>query len=38
MHSLLASTARPLTSLAASFAWAFVSFIFVWDMLLPIAR
>jgi hypothetical protein len=30
--------ARPLASLAAGFAWAFVSFIFFWDMLLPIAR
>jgi hypothetical protein len=30
--------ARPLTSLAAGFAWGFVSFIFFWDMILPIAR
>jgi hypothetical protein len=29
---------RPLASLAAGGAWAFVSFIFFWDMLLPIAR
>jgi hypothetical protein len=29
---------RPLASLAAGSAWAFVSFIFFWDMLLPIAR
>lgn len=29
---------RPLASLAAGFAWSFVSFIFFWDMLLPIAR
>ena len=28
---------RPLASLAAGGAWAFVSFIFFWDMLLPIA-
>jgi hypothetical protein len=28
----------PLASLAGGFAWAFVSFIFFWDMLLPIAR
>jgi hypothetical protein len=30
--------AGPLASLAAGFAWGFVSFIFFWDMLLPIAR
>jgi len=30
--------ARPLESLGAGLAWAFVSFIFFWDMLLPIAR
>jgi hypothetical protein len=30
--------ARPLQSLAAGFTWAFVSYIFFWDMLLPIAR
>ncbi len=29
---------RPLASAAAGLAWAFVSFIFFWDMLLPIAR
>ena len=29
---------RPLPSLAAGLAWSFVSFIFFWDMLLPIAR
>jgi uncharacterized integral membrane protein len=29
---------RPLSSLAAGFAWGFVTFIFFWDMLLPIAR
>jgi len=29
---------RPLASLGAGIAWAFVSFIFFWDMLLPIAR
>lgn len=28
----------PLASLVAGFAWGFVSFIFFWDMLLPIAR
>ena len=28
----------PLASLAAGLAWSFVSFIFFWDMLLPIAR
>jgi hypothetical protein len=28
----------PLPSIAGGFAWAFVSFIFFWDMLLPIAR
>jgi hypothetical protein len=32
------SVSRPLTSLAAGFAWGFVSWIFFWDMLLPIAR
>ena len=30
--------AGPLGSLAAGFAWGFVSFIFFWDFLLPIAR
>jgi hypothetical protein len=30
--------ARPFASLGAGVAWAFVSFIFFWDMLLPIAR
>lgn len=30
--------ARPLASLGAGIAWAFVNFIFFWDMLLPIAR
>jgi hypothetical protein len=30
--------ACPLASLGAGFAWAFVSFIFFWDMLLPLAR
>jgi hypothetical protein len=34
----VAGTTRPLTSLAAGFAWSFVSFIFFWNMLLPIAR
>ena len=29
---------RPVASLAAGFGWGFVSFIFFWDMLLPIAR
>jgi hypothetical protein len=29
---------RPLSSLPAGFAWGFVTFIFFWDMLLPIAR
>ena len=29
---------RPLPSLAAGLVWSFVSFIFFWDMLLPIAR
>ena len=29
--------ARPLSSVGGGFAWAFVSFIFSWDMLLPIA-
>ncbi len=29
---------RPLQSLAAGLVWSFVSFIFFWDMLLPIAR
>jgi hypothetical protein len=30
--------ARPAASIAAGLAWGFVSFIFFWDMLLPIAR
>jgi hypothetical protein len=30
--------AGPLSSLAGGFAWAVVSFLFFWDMLLPIAR
>jgi hypothetical protein len=34
----LVGVARPLPSLAAGLAWSFVSFIFFWDMLLPIAR
>jgi hypothetical protein len=29
---------RPLASLATGFGWGFVSFIFFWDLLLPIAR
>jgi hypothetical protein len=30
--------ARPLQSIGAGLAWSFVSFVFFWDMLLPIAR
>jgi hypothetical protein len=29
---------RPVASVAAGFVWGFVSFVFFWDMLLPIAR
>jgi hypothetical protein len=34
----ISGASRPLASLAAGFGWSFVSFIFFWDMLLPIAR
>lgn len=34
----VAGITRPLTALAAGFGWSFVSFVFFWYMLLPIAR